>query len=101
MVEVKVLARAKSIGGNFVRIEDDGQLLVFDQGIRFDLMGKYYSGFVEPKGIAEMRELGILPKPEWYENVNDIYISHMHLDHLGALSNIPADRAPVALRRRR
>ncbi|MEM3593555.1 MAG: MBL fold metallo-hydrolase [Candidatus Jordarchaeaceae archaeon] len=54
-------------------------------------MSRYYAGFVTPRGVAELRELGILPKSEWYEDVDGIYVSHMHLDHLGALSNIPAE----------
>lgn len=89
MVEVKVLSGSRSIGGNFVRIEDGDRTLIFDQGIRFDIMSRYYSTFITPKGISELRSLGILPKAEWYENAVGIYISHMHLDHLGALSNIP------------
>ncbi|MEM1574082.1 MAG: hypothetical protein QXI49_07315 [Candidatus Methanomethylicaceae archaeon] len=89
MVEIKILNGTSSIGGNFIRIEDMDKALIFDQGIRFDLMNKYYSGFVTPRGIIELRELGILPKPDWYEESSNIYVSHMHLDHLGALSNIP------------
>jgi ribonuclease J len=85
------LAGSRSIGGNFVRIEDKDRVLIFDQGIRFDIMGRYYAGFVSPRGVSELRDLGILPKPEWYENAESIYVSHMHLDHLGALSNIPAE----------
>ncbi len=91
MVEVKVLAGSKSIGGNFVRIEDGDKIIIFDQGIRFDVMNKFYSGFVTPKSVTELRALGIVPKPEWYEGSNGIYISHMHLDHLGVLSNIPVE----------
>jgi ribonuclease J len=52
-------------------------------------MSRYYAGIVSPRGVAELRNLGVLPKPEWYENSDSIYVSHMHLDHLGALSNIP------------
>jgi ribonuclease J len=91
MVEVKVLSGLRSIGGNFIRIEDKDRILVFDQGIRFDIMDKYYTSFITPRSVAELRELGVLPKSEWYENVDTIYISHMHLDHLGALSNIPSE----------
>ena len=65
--------------------------MVFDQGIRFDVMGNYYSGFIVPKGIAELREIGVLPKAEWYEDASNMYITHLHLDHLGALSNIPSE----------
>jgi len=91
MVEIKVLSGSTSIGGNFIRIEDGDRTIIFDQGIRFDLMSKYYSGFIAPRGVAELRSIGILPKSEWYEGAEAIYISHMHLDHLGALSNIPQE----------
>jgi ribonuclease J len=64
---------------------------VFDQGIRFDIMDRYYSMRTAPQGIAELRRLGVVPKQEWYRDVNSIYISHMHLDHLGLLSNIPSE----------
>ena len=89
MTQVEILAGSGSIGGNFVRIEEKDKVLVFDQGIRFDVMANYYSSYITPRGIAELRDLGVLPKANWYENVDCIYISHMHLDHLGALSNIP------------
>ncbi len=90
-MEIKILSGANSIGGNFIRIEDGDEKIVFDQGIRFDIMRKFYSSFITPRGVAELREIGALPKPEWYEGANAIYISHMHLDHLGALSNIPQE----------
>jgi ribonuclease J len=89
MVEIKILNGSTSIGGNFVRIEDREKTIIFDQGIRFDLMNRFYSSFITPRGIAELRNIGVLPKPEWYEEADGVYISHMHLDHLGALSNIP------------
>lgn len=91
MVETKILSGSTSIGGNFIRIEDGDRIIIFDQGIRFDLMSKYYSGFIAPRGVAELRSIGAIPKPEWYDGASAIYISHMHLDHLGALSNIPQE----------
>ena len=91
MVEIKILSGSTSIGGNFIRIEDGDRIIIFDQGLRFDLMNKFYSGFIAPSGVVELRNIGVLPKPEWYEGADAIYISHMHLDHLGALSNIPQE----------
>ena len=91
MVEVKILSGFNSIGGNFIRIEDGDRTLIFDQGFRFDIMARYYSGFISPTGLAELRELGVLPQAEWYRDADAIYITHMHLDHLGALSNIPIE----------
>jgi len=90
MVKVEVLSGRRNIGGNFIRVEDKTRVIVFDQGIRFDLMGAFYAGSIAPRGLRELREMGVVPKAEWYDGVSDIYISHMHLDHLGLLSNIPA-----------
>lgn len=90
MVEVKVLSGARSIGGNFIKIENRDRVLIFDQGLRFDVMERFYRGFIAPKGLRELREIGAVPKAEWYERASAIYISHMHLDHLGLLSNIPS-----------
>jgi len=91
MVKVEVFSGDRSIGGNFIKITDEDRSLIFDQGIRFDIMKRYYSLMVSPKGLAELRSLGVIPKPEWYMDAQDIYITHMHLDHLGALSNIPGE----------
>jgi len=89
-VKVEVLSGNRSIGGNFVRVEDGDRVLIFDQGIRFDVMKRFYAGFVAPRGLRELREIGAVPRAEWYNGAGTIYISHMHLDHLGLLSNIPA-----------
>jgi ribonuclease J len=89
-VKVEVLSGNRSIGGNFVRVEDGDRVLIFDQGIRFDVMKRFYAGFVAPRGLRELREIGAVPRAEWYNGAGAIYISHMHLDHLGLLSNIPA-----------
>jgi len=89
LVDVKILGGKRSIGGNFVRVDDGDRSLVFDQGIRFDIMDRFYTSFITPKGIPELRALGVLPPSSWYENVEDVYVTHLHLDHLGALANIP------------
>jgi ribonuclease J len=89
-VKVEVLSGNRSIGGNFVRVEDGDRVLIFDQGIRFDVMKRFYAGFIAPRGLRELREIGAVPRVEWYNGAGAIYISHMHLDHLGLLSNIPA-----------
>src|SRR2546426_9782709 len=89
MTEIQILSGKNVIGGNFVKIIDGDRTMVFDQGVRFDIFGRYSSNWVQPKGIMELRKLGVVPKEEWYKDVQSIYISHLHLDHLGALSNIP------------
>ncbi|MEM2146113.1 MAG: MBL fold metallo-hydrolase [Thermoproteota archaeon] len=89
MVEVEILGGKQSIGGNFVRIKEGDKVIVFDQGIRFDIMDRFYTNFITPRSISELRNLGVLPLSAWYEDVEDIYVTHLHLDHLGALANIP------------
>ena len=91
MVKVQVLSGMNSIGGNFVRIEDGDTKIAFDNGMRFDLFKRFYSGFISPSGVGELRELGIVPREEWYEELSDLYVSHLHMDHIGLPSNIPVE----------
>ncbi|MEM1510807.1 MAG: hypothetical protein QW407_04680 [Thermofilaceae archaeon] len=90
MVNVRVLSGKGHVGGNFIRVEDGDRVLIFDQGIRFDVLARYYGGFIAPRSLHELREVGAIPKAEWYAGASAVYISHMHLDHLGLLANIPA-----------
>lgn len=78
----------REIGGNCIRITDKDRVLLFDQGIRFSIFTKYYSRLIQPLGLPELRKLGVVPSQDAYSNVNAIYISHLHLDHLGFLNNI-------------
>jgi len=34
--------------------ENRDKIVIFDQGIRLNLMSKFYSGFITPRGIAEL-----------------------------------------------
>lgn len=49
MVKINIFSGAESIGGNFVRVEDRDHTLIFDQGIRFDIMGDYYTPSITPE----------------------------------------------------
>ena len=91
MVKIEIFGGKREIGGNCVKITDKDKTVLFDQGIKFSTFKAFYSRFIQPTGIPELRKLGIIPPPEAYENVNTIYISHFHLDHLGLLSNIPCE----------
>jgi len=89
MVDIKVIQGRKEIGGNCIRIEDKDRILVFDQGIRFSIFRRFFTRGIEPLGIPELRQLRIIPSEEVFEEVNSIYITHFHLDHLGLLQNLP------------
>jgi len=91
MVQIEILGGKREIGGNCVRITDKERIILFDQGIRFSIFKAFYSRFIQPIGIPELRRLHVIPPPSAYEDINAIYISHFHLDHLGLLSNIPCE----------
>ncbi len=91
MVQIEILGGKREIGGNCVRITDKDKVILFDQGIRFSVFKAFYSRLIQPLGIPELRQLRIIPAVATYENIETIYISHFHLDHLGLLSNIPCE----------
>ncbi|MGC9137270.1 MBL fold metallo-hydrolase, partial [Caldivirga sp.] len=58
--------------------------------MRFNLLRRFYGGLIRPTGISELRELGILPDLSNYQSPT-VFITHLHLDHIGLLSNLPAN----------
>lgn len=90
-VKVKVYGGLDEIGGNCVVVEDGDNKIVFDNGIRFSVLRKYYGGRVEPFGLSELRTIGALPPLDAFQEAIAVYISHFHLDHTGLLSSIPPD----------
>jgi ribonuclease J len=83
---VEVYGGFGEVGGNCIVIRDGDRKLVFDYGIRYNVMRRYYGGRIEPLGPAEMIKLGVVPSPEVTEGTQALYISHLHLDHVGLLS---------------
>jgi len=83
---VEVYGGFGEVGGNCIVIRDGDRKLVFDYGIRYGVMRKYYGGRIEPLGPVEMIRLGVAPNPEVSENAQALYVSHLHLDHVGLLS---------------
>ncbi|MEM3964276.1 MAG: MBL fold metallo-hydrolase [Thermofilaceae archaeon] len=87
-VSVEVYGGARGIGGNCVVVRDEGSgfSVMLDQGIDFGAFGRFFGGFIEPHSLRDLYEVGVIPPPEAYEGVDAVFISHLHLDHLGALS---------------
>jgi len=90
-VKVRVYGGLDEIGGNCVVVEDGDRKIVFDNGIRFSILRKFYGGRIEPLGLSELRAIGVLPPLDALHGASAIYISHLHLDHAGLLSSIPPD----------
>ena len=90
-VKVKVYGGVDEIGGNCVVVEDGDKKIVFDNGVRFSVLRKFYGGRIEPLGPSELRAIGALPPLDTYQGASAVYVSHLHLDHAGLLSSIPPD----------
>ena len=90
VVEVEVLQGQREIGGNCVKIRDGDKKLLFDQGLRFSLFKKFYGARLRPSGPMELREIGVLPPYGELEDVDALYVTHYHLDHLGLLGDLPS-----------
>ena len=86
--KVKIYGGLNTIGGNCIVVESPSLNVMFDQGINFTQLKRFYGFSIEPDSVEELREMRVLPPREAYENVEEIYISHLHLDHLGSL-NVP------------
>jgi len=80
--KIEIKQGFNEIGGNFVAIENKENKVVFDQGIRFSRFKKFYNVNIQPSSASELRRLGIIPPSNEYDK---IFISHLHLDHLGVL----------------
>mgnify|MGYP000574838959 CR=1 FL=1 len=61
---------------------------MLDQGVNFIQLEKFYGFTIQPESVVELREMKVLPPLTAYEGVEAIYISHLHLDHVGSL-NLP------------
>jgi len=90
--KVKVYGGLNTVGGNCIVVESPSTKVMLDQGVNFAQLEKFYGFTIQPESVAELREIGALPPPSAYEDVEAILISHLHLDHLGSLNlpqNIP------------
>jgi len=88
--QIRIYGGFNTIGGNCIVIKSPSMRIMFDQGVDFTQLRRFYGFSIQPDSVEELREMKVLPPREAYENVDEIYISHLHLDHLGSL-NIPKD----------
>ncbi|MEL9908256.1 MAG: MBL fold metallo-hydrolase [Desulfurococcus sp.] len=88
-ITLEVYGGYREIGGNCIVIKDKDRKIVFDNGIRFQVLRRYYRGRIRPLGINELRSIGVIPPLDVFEDIDALYISHFHLDHLGLLGALP------------
>ena len=87
---IEVYGGYKEIGGNCIAILDRDKKIIFDNGIRFWILRKFYRGRVTPLGSGELRSIGAIPPTEVFDGAEALYISHLHLDHVGLLGPLPS-----------
>jgi len=88
--KIKIYGGLESIGGNCIVVESPSHKIMLDQGVNFSRLKEFYGISIQPDSVEELRELGILPPREAYQGVDEICITHLHLDHLGSL-NVPGE----------
>jgi len=90
-VKIKVYGGLNEVGGNCIVIEDGDRKIIFDNGIRFSVIKKFYGGRIEPLGPSELRAVNAIPPLKAFQGASALYISHLHLDHIGLLNSIPPE----------
>ncbi|MEZ0345346.1 MAG: MBL fold metallo-hydrolase [Infirmifilum sp.] len=89
VVEVQVISGEREVGGVCIAVRDRGETIVLDQGIRFSVFRRLYGYRIRPLGPVELRATGVLPPLEKLQEAKALYITHLHLDHLGLLGDLP------------
>ena len=88
-ITLEVYGGYREIGGNCIVVKDKDRKIVFDNGIRFQVLKRYFRRRIQPLGINELRSIGAIPPLNVFEGIDALYISHFHLDHLGLLGALP------------
>lgn len=107
---ITVYDGANCIGGNKVHLESEGMGVLFDFGMNYGVMGRYYEDFLSPRssrGLNDYIRMGILPYIDAYRSslipndldmggaretpVDALLISHAHLDHIGLAGFLDMD----------
>lgn len=83
---IKIVSGSRTIGGNCITVYvNKDEYIVLDHGLKFNVFRKYYGMYTQPLDAQELRSLGALPPADVMLNAKAIFISHLHLDHLGSL----------------
>jgi len=93
---IEIYGGENEVGGNCIVVRSSSRAVMLDQGVNFKRLKKFYGFAIQPVSTEEMRSLGVLPPREAYRGVDEVYISHLHLDHVGTL-NIPVPEEKIFL----
>ena len=119
-MKIVIYDGARTIGGNKIYIESQGQGIFLDFGLNFAKYGEFYQEYLTERtirGIYDLITLGLIPKLNNYRedlipgdldisryrklNVKAVFVTHAHLDHFGNIGllhrNIPISASIITL----
>ncbi len=83
MTTVRFLNGLDTIGGNIVEFATDTSRVIMDFGVAADLTDETVETAIAHGKLPALPEL-FFDQPDKYEH-EAIFISHLHIDHMGAL----------------
>lgn len=65
-LKVEVYGGYGEVGGNCIALLEGDRKIIFDNGLRFSMLKRFYAGRVEPLGPVELRSVSAIPPRELY-----------------------------------
>ena len=94
MTQIRFLNGLRTIGGNIVEFSQAGSRVIMDFGVAADLTNETAASAIANGKLPNVPELFGLAEDHWAHEA--IFISHLHIDHMGALQYLKQD-IPVYL----
>lgn len=94
MTNIRFLNGLNTIGGNIVEFSQAGSRVIMDFGVAADLTNETVASAIANGKLPNVPELFRLAEDHWAHEA--IFISHLHIDHMGALQYLKQD-IPVYL----
>lgn len=94
MTTLRFLNGTKTIGGNIIEIANGDSRVIMDFGVAADLTGETVTQAIEQHKLPNLPDL-LLPDQTTKFKHQAIFISHLHLDHMGALRYLQNHDVPI------
>ncbi|KRN20688.1 MBL fold metallo-hydrolase [Lacticaseibacillus camelliae] len=89
MTQIRFLNGLTTIGGNIVEFSTDDSRVIMDFGVAADLTDETVASAIDHGKLPNVPELFGLAEDPWAHEA--IFISHLHIDHMGALQYLKSD----------
>lgn len=96
MTTLRFLNGLTTIGGNIVEIAQGDSRVIMDFGLTADFTNKSVEQAITDHDLPHLPDL-LLPNQSTKFNHQAIFISHLHIDHMGALKYLQNHNIPIYL----